>query len=66
VARISASAAPAARSLGRLDPDVALLDPSDELLRIVLAEIAGSFRKYDPEQLIARIKQSDVWVEPPK
>ncbi|HLZ67625.1 MAG TPA: hypothetical protein VKQ29_15445 [Aliidongia sp.] len=31
-----------------------------------LFEIAGSFRKYDPEQLIARIKQSDVWVEPPK
>lgn len=31
-----------------------------------LFEIAGSFRKYDPEQLIARIKQSDVWVEPVK
>ena len=31
-----------------------------------LFEIAGSFRKYDPAQLIARIKQSDVWVEPPK
>ncbi|MDB5358742.1 MAG: hypothetical protein JWO51_39 [Rhodospirillales bacterium] len=28
--------------------------------------IAGSFRKYDPAQLIARIKQSDVWVEPVK
>jgi len=31
-----------------------------------LFEIAGSFRKYDPAQLIARIKQSDVWVEPVK
>ena len=31
-----------------------------------LFEIAGSFRKYDPQQLIARIKQSDVWVEPVK
>jgi hypothetical protein len=31
-----------------------------------LFDIAGSFRKYDPAQLIARIKQSDVWVEPVK
>ncbi len=31
-----------------------------------LFELPGGLHKYDPEQLIARIKQSDAWVEPPK
>jgi len=31
-----------------------------------LFELPGGLRKYDPAQLIARIKESDVWVEPPK
>jgi hypothetical protein len=30
-----------------------------------LFEIPPTFRKFDPEALIKRIKQSDVWVEPP-
>jgi hypothetical protein len=30
-----------------------------------LFEIPGGFRKFDPEDLIRRIKQSDVWVEQP-
>jgi hypothetical protein len=30
-----------------------------------LFEIPPGFRKFDPEALIKRIKQSDVWVEPP-
>jgi hypothetical protein len=30
-----------------------------------LFEIPSGFRKFDPEALIKRIKQSDVWVEPP-
>jgi hypothetical protein len=30
-----------------------------------LFEIPANFRKFDPRQLIDRIKQSDVWVEPP-
>jgi hypothetical protein len=30
-----------------------------------LFEIPTSFRKFDPRLLIKRIKQSDVWVEPP-
>jgi hypothetical protein len=29
-----------------------------------LFEIPGDYRKFDPQQLIERIKQSDVWVEP--
>jgi hypothetical protein len=29
-------------------------------------EIPDDFRKFDPRQLIERIKHSDVWVEPPK
>jgi hypothetical protein len=29
-----------------------------------LFEIPANFRKFDPHQLIDRIKQSDVWVEP--
>jgi hypothetical protein len=29
-----------------------------------LFEIPGGFRKFDPQALIERIKQSDVWVEP--
>ncbi len=31
-----------------------------------LFEIPPGFRKFDPQLLIERIKQSDVWVEPPK
>jgi hypothetical protein len=31
-----------------------------------LFEIPADYRKFDPQQLIERIKQSDVWVEPPK
>jgi hypothetical protein len=31
----------------------------------LLFEIPASFRKFDPETLIKRIKQSDVWVEEP-
>jgi hypothetical protein len=31
-----------------------------------LFEIPAAFRKFDPQQLIDRIKQSDVWVEPVK
>lgn len=30
-----------------------------------LFEIPPGFRKFDPEALLKRIKQSDVWVEPP-
>ena len=30
-----------------------------------LFAIPGDCRKFDPAQLIERIKQSDVWVEPP-
>jgi hypothetical protein len=30
-----------------------------------LFEIPAGFRKFDPQALIERIKQSDVWVEPP-
>src|SRR5438034_1300536 len=30
-----------------------------------LFEIPADFRKFDPEALIKRIKQSDVWVEEP-
>ena len=29
-------------------------------------EIPANFRRFDPRQLIDRIKQSDVWVEPPR
>jgi hypothetical protein len=29
-------------------------------------EIPADFRKFDPRQLIERIKHSDVWVQPPK
>jgi hypothetical protein len=31
-----------------------------------LFEIPSDLRKFDPRQLIERIKQSDVWVDPPK
>ncbi len=31
-----------------------------------LFEISADYGKFDPLQLIERIKQSDVWVEPPK
>lgn len=31
-----------------------------------LFEIPSNFRKFDPQELIKRIKQSDVWVEEPK
>jgi hypothetical protein len=31
-----------------------------------LFEIPANFSKFDPHQLIDRIKQSDVWVEPPR
>ena len=31
-----------------------------------LFEIPPSYAKFDPRRLIERIKQSDVWVEPPK
>jgi hypothetical protein len=31
-----------------------------------LFEIPATYRKFDPQQLIDRIKQSDVWVEPVK
>jgi hypothetical protein len=31
-----------------------------------LFEIPAGFRKFDPQDLIERIKQSDVWVEEPK
>jgi hypothetical protein len=30
-----------------------------------LFEIPSAFRKFDPEALLKRIKQSDVWVEQP-
>lgn len=30
-----------------------------------LFEIPENYRKFDPQQLINRIRQSDVWVEPP-
>jgi hypothetical protein len=32
----------------------------------VLFEIPANFRRFDPQQLIDRIKHSDVWVEPPR
>jgi hypothetical protein len=31
-----------------------------------LFEIPSNFRKFDPQELIKRIKQSDVWVDEPK
>jgi hypothetical protein len=31
-----------------------------------LFAIPSGYRKFDPRQLIERLKQSDVWVEPPK
>jgi hypothetical protein len=31
-----------------------------------LFQIPADFHRFDPEQLIKRIKQSDVWAEPPK
>jgi hypothetical protein len=31
-----------------------------------LFDIPAGFRKFDPQALIDRIKQSDVWVEPPR
>ena len=31
-----------------------------------LLAVPAGFRKFDPEALLRRIKQSDVWVEPPK
>jgi hypothetical protein len=31
-----------------------------------LFAIPAHYGKFDPKQLIERIKQSDVWVEPPK
>lgn len=31
-----------------------------------LFEIPANYRKFDPRELIERIKHSDVWVEPPK
>ena len=31
-----------------------------------LFEIPANFSKFDPHQLIDRVKQSDVWVEPPR
>jgi hypothetical protein len=31
-----------------------------------LFEIPSDYRKFDPQRLIERIKQSDVWVDPPK
>jgi hypothetical protein len=33
---------------------------------IVLFAIPSDYRKFDPQRLIERIKQSDVWVDPPK
>jgi hypothetical protein len=29
-----------------------------------LFEVPAGYQKFDPQQLIERIKQSDVWVEP--
>ncbi len=40
--------------------NVRLGAPAAELLRVPF-----EFRKFDPQTLIERIKQSDVWVEPP-
>jgi hypothetical protein len=31
-----------------------------------LFQIPADFHRFDPEQLIERIKRSDVWNEPPK
>jgi hypothetical protein len=31
-----------------------------------LFEVPSDLRKFDPRQLIEHIKQSDVWVDPPK
>jgi hypothetical protein len=31
-----------------------------------LFEISADYRKFDPLGLIERIKQSDVWVDPPQ
>ena len=31
-----------------------------------LFAVPPDYRKFDPMQLINQIKQSDVWVEPPK
>jgi len=36
--------------------------PQDE----ALFKIPHNYEKFDPQELIARVKQSDVWVEPPK
>ncbi len=32
----------------------------------VLFAIRSDYRKFEPQRLIKRIKQSDVWVDPPK
>jgi hypothetical protein len=31
-----------------------------------LFEMPPNYAKFDPQRLIERIKQSDVWVEPPQ
>jgi hypothetical protein len=38
----------------------------DEPAPAAYFEIPANFRRFDPRQLIDRIKQSDVWVEPPR
>jgi hypothetical protein len=38
------------------------LGPQDKSL----FEISAEYDKFDPKELIERVKQSDVWVEPPK
>jgi hypothetical protein len=36
--------------------------PQPESLFVVPA----GYRKFDPQQLVDRVRQSDVWVEPPR
>ena len=38
------------------------LGPQDKRL----FEIPADYEKFDPKELIERVKQSDVWIEPPK
>jgi hypothetical protein len=45
---------------------IALENIRDEPAPAAYFEIPANFRRFDPHQLIDRIKQSDVWVEPPR
>jgi len=45
---------------------VELVDIREQPQPAALFQMPAGSRKFDPQQLIERIKRSDVWVEPPK